>query len=196
MMNHPEIVRLVITYTLVGAFVFTAIATCLSLVGIIKFSQEDQQRKLFYVLIVELTVGCVGVFFDFISLNPTSVAKDIETRSIQQADLSVTRATTAALVDTVTRGSATTRQTVVINTNTSSAIQVLRVLIDGEALEITNATYRIEMTSGTHVLSWFVLGAPNSSYTVQITEPLAAAFRQASIIGADGKDAGAHPFRI
>ena len=47
MVDHQELIRLTIAYTLAGAFVFTVVITCLSLVGWIRFADKKQQQKLF-----------------------------------------------------------------------------------------------------------------------------------------------------
>lgn len=68
-MSHQEIIQLIISYTLLIAFVFTVVITCLSLIGKITFSNPHQQNKLFMVLVVELVIVCVGYFAGFINLN-------------------------------------------------------------------------------------------------------------------------------
>ncbi|MBA7679839.1 hypothetical protein ES703_88144 [subsurface metagenome] len=88
-MNHPQLIQLIIAYSLAGAFVFTVIVTCLSLVGWIKFSDTKQQQRLFTVLIVELVVVCVGFFAGFLRFDPTKVVAEIveETQSRREASL-------------------------------------------------------------------------------------------------------------
>ncbi|MBX3479080.1 MAG: M15 family metallopeptidase [Caulobacter sp.] len=78
MAGQIEIIKLIIAYTLVGAFVFTVVATCGSLVGLIKFADNGQQKKLFAVLVVELVVICVGAFANLLNLNPIATANDIQ----------------------------------------------------------------------------------------------------------------------
>ena len=68
-----------------GAFVFTVIVTCLSLVGWVRLADDSQQRKLFTILIVELVVGCVAWFFQFLALDPGAIAKEIGQRAVNQA---------------------------------------------------------------------------------------------------------------
>jgi hypothetical protein len=75
--THVAILQLVIGYTLVGAFVFTVIITCLSLVGVVRFADAAQGRKLFAILIVELVVICVAVFSDLIRLSPKQVVAEV-----------------------------------------------------------------------------------------------------------------------
>lgn len=68
--THAAILRLIIGYTLVGAFVFTVIITCLSLVGLVEFANPKQQQALFGALILELVVIVVANFSDWIVLQP------------------------------------------------------------------------------------------------------------------------------
>ncbi|HUA67078.1 MAG TPA: hypothetical protein VMA13_00905 [Candidatus Saccharimonadales bacterium] len=89
MINHVQIIQLVVAYTLLGAFVFTVAITCFSLVGWIKFANKKQQQKLFAVLIVQLIIGCVGFFTRLLQFNPKSVANELveqgkEIRQIQE----------------------------------------------------------------------------------------------------------------
>ncbi|HPA19479.1 MAG TPA: hypothetical protein PLU30_17160 [Verrucomicrobiae bacterium] len=87
---HVAIIKLIIAYTLVGAFVCTAIITVLSLPGWIRVADKSQQKKLFAVLIVEGAVGCVGVFFNFLNLDPKTAQKAVEEPLHQEiASLSV-----------------------------------------------------------------------------------------------------------
>lgn len=81
-MDHHSIIQLIIAYTLVGAFVFTVVISCLSVVGWIKFADQKQQNKLFYVLVVELVVGCLAFFFDFIALNPKRIVQNIQNTAV------------------------------------------------------------------------------------------------------------------
>ena len=73
MSSHASIIQLAIAYTLLGAFVFTVIITCLSLVGLVKFSDRTQQQKLFYTLIVEVVVISTAFFSGFLEFNPTKI---------------------------------------------------------------------------------------------------------------------------
>ena len=78
-MTHSLVITLVITYTLLGAFVFTVIITCLSLIGIVKLADASQQQKLFKILIVEIVTICIGLFMNFI--NPDlSIFSDLTRR--------------------------------------------------------------------------------------------------------------------
>jgi hypothetical protein len=92
-MAHQLIIQLAIAYTLVGAFIFTVIITCGSLVGWISVSDKKQQQQLFAALIVQLLVIGVGYFKDFLTFSPANVAnaaiasaaEKIETRTVAQA---------------------------------------------------------------------------------------------------------------
>src|SRR6266481_8941828 len=77
MVDHQELIRLTIAYTLAGAFVFTVVITCLSLVGWIKFADKKQQQKLFTCLVVQLVVVGVGFFTGFLRFNVSKVANDL-----------------------------------------------------------------------------------------------------------------------
>ena len=75
---HAQVIQLIIAYTLVGAFVFTVIVTLLSMVGWIKFADKSQQTKLFSILIVELIIGVLGFFFNFLNYSPSGVQEQIQ----------------------------------------------------------------------------------------------------------------------
>jgi hypothetical protein len=77
MIRHQEIIQLTIAYTLAGAFVFTVVITCLSLVGWIRFADKKQQRKLFGCLIVEVVAVGVGFFSGFLKFDPAQVAQNL-----------------------------------------------------------------------------------------------------------------------
>jgi len=77
-----DLIKLVIAWTLVGAFIFTVVVTCLSLVGLVRFQEGAQQKKLFWVLIVELVVGCVGAFLDGLRFNPVRVQGEVEDKTL------------------------------------------------------------------------------------------------------------------
>jgi len=107
MIQHIEIIKLTIAYTLAGAFVFTVGITCLSLAGWLKFADKRQQQKLFSILIVELVVGCVGFFFNFLAISPHAVARDISAAAVaphEQAQ--ALRNLLAAHLSTLTAGEA------------------------------------------------------------------------------------------
>jgi len=85
---HSAIIKLTIAYTLLGAFVFTVIITCLSLIGIVRFADRAQQRKLFMGLIVELVVICLGFFTDFLQFNPKQAQTEVRAPVVQALQVS------------------------------------------------------------------------------------------------------------
>jgi hypothetical protein len=70
MIEHQELIKIVIAWTCVGAFVFTLLITCASLTGLVKLADKKQQNKLFALLIVELGLVGVGTFVDVIKFSP------------------------------------------------------------------------------------------------------------------------------
>jgi tetratricopeptide (TPR) repeat protein len=72
-----ELIQLIVAYTLVGVFVFSAVVTSLSLIGIIKFAHEKQQKMLFKALIIEVVIAAVGFFGNILIFDPGKVRKDI-----------------------------------------------------------------------------------------------------------------------
>jgi hypothetical protein len=80
-----EFIPFIIACTLAGAFVFTVIITCLSLVGWVKFADSSQQKKMFYILIVQLVSGCVAFFFGYLNPNPKPAIQKIESVAGAQA---------------------------------------------------------------------------------------------------------------
>lgn len=77
MQAHIELIQLITAYTLVGAFVFTVVVTCLSLLGWVKFADASQQKKLFGTLVVQLVVVGVGFFSDFLKFDATRVQESV-----------------------------------------------------------------------------------------------------------------------
>ena len=75
---QSELIKLIVAWTLVGTFVFSVVITCLSLVGLLKFKDRAQQNKLFYVLIVQLVIGCVGFFKGVLQPNPKVTLQKVE----------------------------------------------------------------------------------------------------------------------
>lgn len=75
---EQSLIQLVIAWTLVGAFVFSVIITCASLVGWIKITDRAQQRKLFYILIVQLLTFGVTYFGKVLNYSPTVAINDIK----------------------------------------------------------------------------------------------------------------------
>jgi hypothetical protein len=70
--------QLVIGWTVVGAFLFTTVITCLSLVGWVKFADAKQQKKLFSALILEVVVAAGGSATGLIQLDAPEVASKYE----------------------------------------------------------------------------------------------------------------------
>ena len=83
---HVAIIKLAISYTLALAFVFTVVVTCLSLLGWVKFADPKQQKRLFAAVVLELAVGCVGVFFGFLNFNSTEVTEEIQAPLVVKID--------------------------------------------------------------------------------------------------------------
>jgi len=84
MISHAEIIQLVIAYSLTGAFLFTFVITCLSLLGWLKFADLKQQKKLFYILVVELVTICMGSFSGFLNLHPGETQKVIVSHTTEK----------------------------------------------------------------------------------------------------------------
>ena len=72
-----EFLKLILAYSLVAVFVFTAIVTSLSLVGWTKFIDQDQQKTLFKVLIVEVAIVSVGFFANLLEFNPINTKNQL-----------------------------------------------------------------------------------------------------------------------
>jgi len=71
------LMQLVVGWPLVGAFVFTVVVTCLSLVGWVRFMDPGQQKKLFQVVVVELLVGAGGLASGALRLDPGAVGSEV-----------------------------------------------------------------------------------------------------------------------
>jgi tetratricopeptide (TPR) repeat protein len=79
-MDHREIIYLIFGYSLTAVFVFTAIVTCLSLIGWVSFASKRQQRSLFAVLVIEAMVGGVGIAFGWLKYDTGETVRIIEDR--------------------------------------------------------------------------------------------------------------------
>ena len=93
--QHIQIIKLTIAYTILGAFIFTAIITCLSMVGVVKFARPSQQSKLFATLIVEIVIVSVGAFSNLLKFNPREVQREVERPLIEEATVAKKQATVA-----------------------------------------------------------------------------------------------------
>ncbi len=76
-MDQIEIIQLIVGYAFAAVLVFTAIITAASLVGWISFADEDQQKKLFNLLIVELVIIGVGLFANLLRLDPNKTVDEV-----------------------------------------------------------------------------------------------------------------------
>ena len=75
--------------------------------------------------------------------------------------------------------------------------ELIKVFIDGTRVQLSGGgTGSRNVTSGEHVLSWIVRGAPGSSYLVQITAPSSAAFKEQAKLDDSQLDAGLHFFKV
>jgi hypothetical protein len=92
-----SLMTLVVGWTLVGAFVFTVVITCLSLVGWMKFADKKQQSKLFQVLVVELVLGGAAKALGLANFNPVEVGSDLKR---QGANAAITETLNTALAGT------------------------------------------------------------------------------------------------
>ena len=72
--------------------------------------------------------------------------------------------------------------------------QLARVFIDGVKLQISGTSGSKTVSTGEHVISWVVRGAPGSTYSVAITAPPEAAFSKEAILDNSMLDAGLHFF--
>lgn len=82
---HRAVIQIALGYTLAGVIIFTAVAVCLSLVGIVEFKDEQQQKTLFRVFVLEL-LGTAGAFFaGFIDLNPREATDSVIQSARMQA---------------------------------------------------------------------------------------------------------------
>jgi hypothetical protein len=72
------LMSLVVGWTLVGAFVFTVIITCLSLVGWVQFADKKQQRALFTAVIIELVLVFGAQLVGVARYQPEPVRKSLK----------------------------------------------------------------------------------------------------------------------
>lgn len=84
--THSAIIQLIIAYTFIGGLIFTMVITCLSLIGLVTFSNKSQQNKLFGLLIVEFSIVSIGSASNFLIFDP----KTAQNAAIKDA-LQITR---------------------------------------------------------------------------------------------------------
>ena len=84
--QHIPIIKITIAYTILGAFIFTAVATCLSMVGVIKFAKPSQQTKLFTILIIQIVTVCIGAFSNLLQFNPREAQREVERPLVAEAN--------------------------------------------------------------------------------------------------------------
>jgi hypothetical protein len=73
-----EVMKLVIGWTIVVAFLFTTVLTCLSLIFKNIFAKKTQQHGLYVALILELVVGTAANVSGKVSFNPERTAKIVQ----------------------------------------------------------------------------------------------------------------------
>jgi hypothetical protein len=159
-MNHVEIVQLAIAYTLLGALVFTVVITCLSLVGIVRFANQEQQRRLFAALILELVVGCVGFFFNFLKLDPTAVSRNIASNARAELGQDIAR--------TIQRVNSPQEAPSIQTTFILGGGARVSLAVDGTALEVQSShRTTLFLSPGDHVLSWVAIPLLNDKWEVK-----------------------------
>lgn len=77
------LIQIIVAYTLVAVFVFTAFITSLSMVGIVKFAHPWQQKTLFNVLIIEIVGVAIGFWGNMLTFNPNEVKTNIVTSELK-----------------------------------------------------------------------------------------------------------------
>jgi hypothetical protein len=82
-----EWVQFALAWILVAVFLFTAIVTCLSLIGFRVIPNPEHRNKLFYVLIVELAIGVVGQFTGTLIFRPGRIEEQIRGGVVSNACL-------------------------------------------------------------------------------------------------------------
>jgi hypothetical protein len=70
-------------------------------------------------------------------------------------------------------------------------------LIDDKKLKFTGGVATRDLKENIdYALTWFVRGAPGSTYTIEVAAPPDAKFKHAGTIDASTKDAGLHWIRV
>lgn len=140
--------QLVIGWTLVGGFVFTVIATCLSMVGVVKFANPKQQGLLFKALVLQLLVGVGGKVSGAWRFDAGGVGAEVhaegkleggaevgEALLESQASPEAVEASRAALIEAV--GTLRLPEDSAANARRAGLVDELRVAPDREALSRT-----------------------------------------------------------
>ncbi|WP_205502451.1 hypothetical protein [Rufibacter psychrotolerans] len=197
-MNHPEIIKLVISYTLLGVLVFTAVITCLSLIGLVKFADSKQQQKLFYALIIEIIGGSIAVFFNFLSINPQSVANRIGDKAVQNADLSLAKEVTKEAISSKIGNSVSEGMITVTGRVTADNANLIRLMLDGYDVSVDQVsnTFRMKVNArSVHFLNYFISGSRGTKYLIEITSPESAIWSFEGMIDESGRALGSHSFK-
>lgn len=159
-MNHVETIQLAIAYTLLGAFVFTVVITCLSLVGVVKFANPQQQRRFFVALILELVVGCVGFFLDFLKLDPTAVSRNIASSARAELGQDIAR--------TIQRANAPQEMPSIQTTFILGGGARVSLAVDGKAFEVQSSQRTtLFLPPGDHLLTWVAVPLLNDNWEIK-----------------------------
>ena len=78
----------------------------------------------------------------------------------------------------------------------SGSTDTTQVFVDDVLVLTGPGTVSRPVEPGENSLSWFVRGAPGSSYEIKITDPKSAAFSHQATVDASTKDAGIHWFLV
>jgi hypothetical protein len=165
MINHVQIIQLIVAYTLVGAFVFTVAITCMSLIGWIKFANKKQQQKLFATLIIQLVIVCVGFFTRILQFNPKTVASELveQGKAIRQIQ--------DAIQERHFTDSQKTNLTDLLSKISKCPIDVYAMDGDREAIHFSREIYQIFKDAGWPISdlkqSMLIGGTPSGLFIVQ-----------------------------
>lgn len=167
---HAVIIKLAIGYTLLGAFIIVVILTLLALVGIPVLKEPEHRKKLINILIVEVAIGCVAIFFGFMNVSPEKAVEEI--KEPYEEEIKVHKATKQELTKQIAQQD---REKAALVDRTKSEIARLkdqvRIIDDKkkqylariEKLEKTLAHNKSELESSVKALAKIhsVLGDPN-----------------------------------
>ena len=73
-----EMMKLMVSWTLIGAMIFTVIITLLSLAGFLAFSDNKQRNKLIYILVAQIAIVGLAFFTGIFQPAPGTAARGIE----------------------------------------------------------------------------------------------------------------------